>query len=80
MSQINGITLQPKIGSNFALEYGEAASSVAGSTMTNASAPSAQLYNTTRVTQNSNPEKIAENIAKYDTAQGNYMKLFHSIK
>ncbi len=79
MSQINGITLQPKIGSDFALQYGEAASSVASSTMTNASAPSAQFYNTTKVTQNSNPEKIAENIAKYDTAQGNYMRQFHKL-
>lgn len=79
MSQINGITLQPKLGSDFALQYGEAASSVAGSTMTNASAPSAQHYNISKVTQNSNPEKIAENIAKYDIAQGNYMKQFHKL-
>lgn len=79
MSQINGITLQPKIGSDFALQYGVSGSAIDASTMTNASAPSAQFYNTEKVTQNSNPEKIAENIAKYDTAQGNYMRQFHKL-
>jgi len=79
MTTINGISLQPKIGSDFALQYGESASSVMANTMANTSAPSAQFYDTTKITQNSNPEKIAENLAKYDIAQGNYMKQFHKL-
>lgn len=78
--QLNGINIQPKIGIDFNAQYGEGNNTVAASTMNQAAAPSAQFYNTDRVTQNSNPEKIAENIARYETAQGNYMKQFHGIK
>ena len=78
--QLNGINLQPKIGTDFIAQYGEGNSTVAASTMAHAYNPSGQFYNTDGVTQNTNPEKIAENIAKYETAQGNYMKQFHGIK
>ena len=53
---------------------------VNANTMVQVSNPSAQHYDQTKVTQNTNPEKIAENISKYETAQGNYMKMFHGIK
>lgn len=78
--QLNGINIQPKIGSDFQAQYGQVDSAIGANTMVQASSPSAQHYNQTKVTQNSNPEKIAENISKYDTAQGDYMKYFHGIK
>ena len=78
--QLNGINIQPKIGTDFQTQYGQVDSAINASTMTQAASPSAQHYNQTKVTQNTNPEKMAENIAKYDTAQGDYMKYFHGIK
>lgn len=77
--QLNGINIQPKIGSDFQTQYGQVDSAINANTMVNVSSPSAQHYNQTKVTQNTNPEKIAENIAKYDTAQGDMMKYFHGI-
>ncbi len=71
--------LQPKIGVDFSTQYGGYENLVASSTMANASMPSSQFYNTARVTQNSNPEKIAENISKYETAQGNYMRAYYNL-
>ena len=78
--QLNGINIQPKIGSDFQAQYGAVDSAINANTMVQVSNPSAQHYDQTRVTQNTNPEKIAENISKYETAQGNYMKMFHGIK
>lgn len=75
---MNGISIQPKIGSDPFAQYGVGNSSVAN-TMTNATNASGQFYDTSRVTQNSNPEKIAENISKYETAQANQMRQFHGI-
>lgn len=77
--QLNGINIQPKIGSDFQAQYGAVGSAINANTMVQVSNPSAQHYDQTRVTQNTNPEKIAENISKYETAQGNYMKMFHGI-
>jgi hypothetical protein len=77
--QLNGISIQPKIGSDFAAQYGEVGSALNANTMAQASNPSGQQYNQVRVNQNSNPEKIAEQIAKYETAQGNYARAFHNI-
>ncbi len=69
MFQLNGITMQPKIGTNFAAQYGEANSATAASTMANVSSPSAQSYNIDKVTANMDASKLAENLARYDTAQ-----------
>jgi hypothetical protein len=77
--QLNGINIQPKIGSDFQTQYGQVDTAINANTMVQVSNPSAQHYNQTKVTQNTNPEKIAENIAKYETAQGNMMKMFHGI-
>lgn len=77
--QLNGINIQPKIGSDFQTQYGQVDTAINANTMVQVSNPSAQHYDQTKVTQNTNPEKIAENIAKYETAQGNMMKMFHGI-
>lgn len=69
MLQFKGITIQPTAGSNFAAQYGDANSAVAASTMANVTAPSAQSYNIDKVTQNIDSSKLAENLARYDTAQ-----------
>lgn len=77
--QLNGISIQSKIGSDFQTQYGQVDTAIHANTMVQASNPSAQSYDKTKVTQNTNPEKIAENISKYDTAQGEFMKFFHGI-
>ena len=77
--QLNGITIQPKIGSDFQTQYGQADTAINANTMVQVSAPSAQHYDMTKVTQNTNPEKIAENITKFEIAQGNMMKMFHGL-
>ena len=77
--QLNGINIQPKIGSDFQAQYGEGNTVNSASTMQQAANISAQNYNQDRVNQNANPAKIAENISKYETAQGDYMRFFHGI-
>jgi len=67
--QLNGINIQSKIGSDFFTQYGEGNSATAASTMVNMISPSAQSYNTDRVTPNMDSSKLAENLARYDTAQ-----------
>ncbi len=69
MLQFNGITIQPKIGADFTTQYGESNTVNAGSTMVNASNPASMRYNTGKVTPNMDSSKIAEQLAKYDTAQ-----------
>ena len=77
--QLNGINLQPKIGSDFAPQYGEASSVNNATTMQNANAALSQMYNNDKVTQNHETAKTPENIAKYAAAQANAMKAFHGI-
>ncbi len=77
--QLNGINIQPKIGSDFTAQYGEVGSALNANTLAQASNPSGQSYNQAKVNQNSNPEKIAENISKYAVAQGNYARAFHNV-
>jgi len=77
--QLNGISIQPKIGSDFATQYGEATSSIDANTMAQVSNPSGQMYNQSKVNQNSNPEKIAEDFNKYSNSQANLNRLYHGI-
>lgn len=70
--QLNGINIQPKFGSDFNVQYGASENSVTDkSTMEGSENPAAQNYNQVRANQVSNPDKIAEQIAKYETAQSN---------
>lgn len=69
MLQFNGMTIQPKIGTDFATQYGENNIVNGGSTMVNATNPAAMRYNIGKVTPNMDSSKIAEQLAKYDTAQ-----------
>jgi len=77
--QLNGINIQPKIGSNFAAQYGEANSINNASTMANAGASSSQMYNNDKVTQNHEADKAPEEITKFAVAQGDIMRAFHGI-
>ncbi len=69
MFQLNGITMQPKIGSDFITQYGDSNSATAATTMANVTNPAAQNYNIDKVTANTDSANIAHNLAKYDTAQ-----------
>ena len=74
--QLNGINLQPKIGSDFNVQYGTMDNNVTNkSTMEGATNPSAQNFNQGRINQTANPDKMAENIAKYEAAQSNVATL-----
>ena len=78
--QLNGINIQPKIGSNFQTQYGEGNSVNAVSTMHQAITSTAQIYNNqARVNQNSNPDKVFEDFTKYDNSQANLNRLYHGI-
>ena len=68
MFQFNGITMQPKFGSDFATQYGAANSTLAATTMANVTSPSAQSYNVDKVNPNMDSSKLAEKLAKNDTA------------
>lgn len=71
--QLNGINIQPKIGSDFAAQYGEANSVNNATTMQNTNAAQAQMYNNDKVTQNHETSKTPEKIDDYATAQANAM-------
>jgi len=78
--QLNGINIQPKIGSDFQTQYGQGNTISAMNTMRQASSPTAQNYNNQeRVNQNSNPDKISEDFAKYSNSQANLNRLYHGI-
>ena len=77
--QLNGINIQPKVGSDFAAQYGEANSVNNASTMANANAASSQMYNNDKITQNHETDKTPEQITKYAVAQGNAMRAYHGI-
>ena len=78
--QLNGINIQPKIGSEFQTQYGEGNTVNAASTMQQAASPSAQMYNNqARINQTINPEKISEDFAKYSNSQANLNRLYHGI-
>ena len=51
--QLNGINLQPKIGTDFIAQYGEGNSTVAASTMAHAYNPSGQLLHGTIISTHS---------------------------
>lgn len=70
--QLNGVNLQSKFGTDFNVQYGTMDNSVTNkSTMEAATNPSAQNFNMGRINQAANPEKMAEQIAKYEAAQSN---------
>ena len=78
--QLNGVNIQPKIGSNFQTQYGEGNTVNAASTMHQAISSTAQIYNNqARVNQNSNPDKISEDFGKFDNSQANLNRLYHGI-
>lgn len=67
--QLNGINIQPKIGSDFAAQYGEANSVNNPTTLQNANAAQSQMYNNDKVTQNHETPKAPENIAQHAAEQ-----------
>lgn len=78
--QLNGINIQPKIGSDFQTQYGDGNTVSAANTMHQAVSPTAQNYtNQERVNQNSNPDKISEDFSKYSNSQANLNRLYHGL-
>ena len=78
--QLNGINIQPKIGSDFHTQYGEGNSVNAENTMQQAASPTAQNYiSQVRINQTANPDKIAEDYSKYSNSQANLNRLYHGI-